>query len=130
MNILREINRNRPRFQDFPEARRLFSVSRQAHDYLKYSNPEMDKAALKPSSREGIWLYITEACLAETGRQLTSDQKVILIDIFSVLRRIYKSADEAWDQSPEIREYVTQDPLVRVMDRLSWSNGGVTNITD
>ena len=51
------------------------------------------------------------------------------MDLFSTLRRIYKSADDVWEESPEIRDFIMSDPLSRVTMPLKWTYNGVEKIT-
>ena len=128
--MLQSIEQDRPSIQDFPRLLRLGLVEQRAHNYLRFSNPASIEAGLRPTSREGIWLFIAEESLSFMGEKLTDNQKVILLDLFSVLRRMYKSADDLWDQSPERREYIIANPSSRVMETLTWENQGTANVTD
>lgn len=127
--MLERFDQNRPSLNEIPSAIRLFSVAQRAHRNIEMAPPEMSEAGLYASSREGIWMYLTEESLHPLGVDLSSQQKVTLIDLFSVLRRIYKSADVAWDQSQEVRDYISGDPLSRMTRPLRWNNQGIENIT-
>ncbi len=127
--MLERIQLNRPSLNEIPNAIRLFGVAQKANKYIAFAPAEMNEAGLFASSREGIWMYLTEENLRPLGAELSLQQKVTLIDLFSVLRRIYKSADDAWDQSQEVRDFISDDPLSRVTGPLRWNNQGVENIT-
>lgn len=127
--MLERFDQNRPSLNEIPSAIRLFSVAQRAHRNIEMAPPEMSEAGLYASSREGIWMFLTEESLQPIGVELSLQQKVTLIDLFSVLRRIYKSADDAWDQSQEVRDFVSGDPLSRVTGPLRWSNQSGENIT-
>lgn len=130
IDMLARIEQDRPSLPDFHRLFRLGLDEQKAHSYLRFSNPAMMEAGLKPTSREGIWLFIAEESLSFRGERLADDKKIILLDLFSVLRRMYKSADDLWDQSPTAKAYIMADPAKRVLEPLSWDNHGVANITD
>ena len=127
--MLERIQLNRPSLNEVPNVMRLFRIAQKANRYIEFAPEEMGEAGLFASSREGIWMYLAEESLRPLGFELSLQQKVTLIDLFSVLRRMYKSADDAWDQSEEIRDYISGDPLSRITGPLRWSRNGIENVT-
>jgi geranylgeranylglyceryl phosphate synthase family protein len=127
--MLEKFQLNRPTLCEVPSAIRLLSVAQQANRFIELAPVEMSDAGLFASSREGIWMYLAEESLRPLGIKLSFDQETTLIDLFSILRRIYKSADDAWDQSQQVRDYISGDPLSRVMGPLRWNHQGVENVT-
>lgn len=128
--MLSRLEQDRPALQDFLRVPRLGHAGQKAKNYLRFTNPDMIEAGLKPTSREGVWLMIAEESLSFKREKVTEIQKIILLDLFSVLRRMYKSADEVWDQNQDKREYIMANSATRVMETLTWENQGVANITD
>jgi geranylgeranylglyceryl phosphate synthase family protein len=127
--MLETFRLNRPALREIPQTARLIYAAQKARRFVELSPVEMGEAGLYASSREGIWMYLVDESLRPFGVTVSVEQKRVLADLFSVLRRIYKSADDAWDQSLEVREYVSSDPLGRVAEPLTWGNQGAGNIT-
>lgn len=129
MRMLDTIQQNRTSFTEIPNALRLLRISQKAKQYSELASSDLGNAGLFSSLREGVWMYLTVESLKPFGIELNINQKAVLIDLFSTLRRIYKSADDVYDESPEIRKFIMPDPLSRVTMPLRWNHGGVEKVT-
>lgn len=116
------LSQERPEIRRIPSLLRLARAQKLGKDYTQLVSPQLSEVGLYPSTREGIWLVIANSVLSEYGIVMKPDQINSLMDQFVILRRIYKSADDAWDQSLEVRNFILQDPFENARKPLTWTD--------
>jgi geranylgeranylglyceryl phosphate synthase family protein len=112
---------------------RLLQAQRMAHQACaRFESNEMKRAGFVPSTREGIWIYLADMSLQEqqTFYALTDPQQQLLMELFVILRRIYKSADSAYDSCPDVRVRLSRDPTCTLRERFVYTIDDKPAITD